>query len=113
MIRQLSYKPLRQLRTILNQVRTEDYVASAPLIDGASLGKHVRHIIEFYQCLIGGVDSGNLCYDDRERKLVLEAEPGAAADAIGQIISAMDKLPVRKNLDLKTRHEGSDLMVQT
>lgn len=113
MIRQLSYKPLHQLRTILAQVRPKDYATSATLLDGASMGKHVRHIIEFYTCLIRGAASGNICYDDRERNVVLEEDPEAASQAIQQIIVAMDSLPVQKKISMKTRHGDSELQVQT
>jgi uncharacterized damage-inducible protein DinB len=46
----------------------------------ASVGAHVRHILEHYQSLLDGARGGRVDYDARPRQPLLEEDRGAAAD---------------------------------
>lgn len=113
MIRRLSHKPLRQLQSVLAQVRPEDYCAPAALLDGATMGRHCRHILEFYTCLLKSVETGRLCYDDRERDILLEENTGTALRTIDQIIADLNLLPSEKRLELITRQMEMEIRIAT
>lgn len=66
---------LGQLISVIAQMDEPAYSRPVTMLHGNTLGKHVRHIIEFYECLLNGSASGKLNYDLRTRDLVLETSP--------------------------------------
>lgn len=68
-----------QLARLIGQLNVDTYTQPQPLLGGSSLGQHIRHIIEFYQCLWRAMEEiGPVCYDGRRRDLQLEQQPEAA-----------------------------------
>lgn len=61
-----------QLRDLLHRLNDRQYAATLPLLSGATIGKHVRHIIEFFQCIRQADGADFICYDDRPRNQLLE-----------------------------------------
>jgi uncharacterized damage-inducible protein DinB len=51
----------------------------------------MRHIVEFYQCLLLGYDQGTVIYDKRKRDKAIETDVRTAADAINSIIDSIDR----------------------
>ncbi|HMU83583.1 MAG TPA: DinB family protein [Leptospiraceae bacterium] len=56
---------LDQGRELLAKLTQEDYSARSPL--GASVGSHMRHILDFYRCFLRDEPAGSIDYDLRER----------------------------------------------
>ncbi len=54
---------LTQLDYFLNHIQPLEYQQKLPLLSESTIGMHVRHIIEFYQCLIKGQLQGQINYD--------------------------------------------------
>jgi hypothetical protein len=48
---------LRQLQTLLRVLPAKAYTHASPLLSGATIGEHTRHVIEFYQCLLSQIQS--------------------------------------------------------
>ncbi len=63
---------LLQLRDVLENLSDEQYAAAVDLLSGATIGQHVRHVVEFFQELAHGYDDGTVNYDRRNRNSVLE-----------------------------------------
>ena len=61
------------------------YADPCSALSNATIGQHTRHIIELYQCLIGGYQAGEINYDDRKRNTLFENDITAAADAVKEI----------------------------
>jgi hypothetical protein len=63
---------LRQGCSLLD--RTSDEVYSRPLggVFGGSLGAHYRHVLEHFVCLVEGIRTGEVNYDQRRRDPQLE-----------------------------------------
>ncbi len=79
-----------QLQSMLATLKDEEYSNSLDLLSHASIGKHVRHIVEFYECLNESVVLGNsLDYDLRNRNEEYEKSP---AKVIIALSTALDKL---------------------
>ncbi len=70
---------LSQLRGLCAQFSAAEYQQPIDLLSGASLGKHLRHIVEFYDCLLIGLKRTEVCYDDRVRDVRLENDPSFMA----------------------------------
>jgi hypothetical protein len=66
-------KPIiQQLIAATRTLTNLEYSASLPILNGSSIGGHVRHVAELYQCLLTGLDSGIVNYENRERDRELE-----------------------------------------
>ena len=82
---------LAQLRHFLTLVSDKDYKSEIPILHHNSIGKHIRHIIEFYDSLL--LCSGDsLNYDLRNRSLLLENKRTAALDRMDELCKLINSL---------------------
>lgn len=72
---------LAQVRATLVRLPDATYASAAPEIGLASIGSHVRHVIDFYACFTAQLASGSVDYDARARDPGLEIDARAAIDA--------------------------------
>lgn len=86
---------LLQLSVLLKAIKPETYVAKLPILSGNSIGQHVRHMLEFYQCLFNQSGSGMVNYDLRKRDLILEEDPNIAIGVIEHLISELNARSIR------------------
>ncbi len=63
---------INQLIVHLNQLREHSYSEKLSIFGGATVGEHVRHIYNFPECLLKGVQTGIVNYDKRIRDVNLE-----------------------------------------
>jgi hypothetical protein len=63
---------LRDLKSMLSFLDRDQYVYKSALLSNSSIGQHIRHILEFYICLIKGYPTGLVNYDKRERNNAIE-----------------------------------------
>ena len=80
-----------QLRTVLDQLTTEQYQTPSANLSGSSVGQHTRHIIELFQCLLAGYDKGIVCYDERKRDALIETDPSFAHALLNEIIASIEQ----------------------
>ncbi len=96
-----------QLIDVAAQLSDEQYSGESGLLSGNSIGKHVRHIIEFFECLLAGYESGVIDYDARARNEAIENSTGVAIrtlEAISARIGGMSD----KQLLLLSEYPGID-----
>ena len=74
MLVKTSLEVLDQLDGLLEQLDAEQYASPLPVLSKNSVGKHVRHLIEFWQCQLQGMAEGVIDYDARERNALLETD---------------------------------------
>lgn len=86
---------------MLKNIDNTNYSSTLVLLSGASIGQHVRHILEFYTCLIAAKNLGVVNYDGRQRNLQLETDGKFAQSQIDEIILALPILEVGKQLFLE------------
>lgn len=98
---------LDQIAVTINQLSDEQYAVSLPVLSNNSIGKHVRHVIEFYECLILGYESGAVNYDLRKRNPQLENQKSEALKAICAIQKFIDNNPDKSFL-LLSSYPGSE-----
>lgn len=81
-----SAEALDNLLAVLNQLPDQaSYSATCRALSDASIGQHTRHIIELYQCLLAGYETGIINYDDRKRNVQLEKDINLAMHAVHDI----------------------------
>ncbi len=76
---------LAEIQRMLGQLPDSAYNQPATQLSGASIGQHVRHILEFYVCLLHGAKAGRVNYDKRERNTRMETDIAVAMGAIARI----------------------------
>jgi hypothetical protein len=76
---------LEQLKLSIIAMPLAAFIESRPLLVNSTLGMHIRHVIEFYECLINGLDSKIVNYDARVRNLQLETDQQFATNCIEAI----------------------------
>ncbi len=83
---------LMQIKQLLESIKKEDYTQKTEILSGATIGQHVRHILEFYLLLVSGSFSGTICYDKRERDERIESDSNFAIGTINRLIKGIDTL---------------------
>ena len=80
-----------QLSETLNQLSNEEYTRSSKTLVNATIGQHVRHIIELFQCLEKGYDTGVVNYEKRQRDYSIETEKDLAVNLLRNIYKNIEK----------------------
>ncbi len=96
---------LGQLLDLLQQLNQEAYALPLPVLSGSSVGKHIRHIIEFYQCLLSGKEGGMIDYDHRMRNRNLEENKQYAEGILHWLLDQLNRYPEDKALQLVVRYD--------
>ena len=78
---------MQRASVTIEQTNPEIYQKSHPLIGGASIGAHCRHILDFYQSFVAGVDPLMIDYDARRRDPRIEKD----ILAFTQYLAALDE----------------------
>jgi hypothetical protein len=81
---------LRQALRLLERLDDTVYSAAPPGLPPHRAGAHLRHILEFYQCFLGGLESSHIDYDARRRDESIERDRHTAAMAIKSIIHGLE-----------------------
>ena len=76
------HNSLDDLLDLLGQLSDADYSNPCPELSDATIGEHMRHIIEMFQCLETQYDAGTVNYDLRERNRRIQTETDFAASKI-------------------------------
>jgi len=90
----------KQLFQLCDKLDNKEYTYCSSLVLGSSIGKHMRHIIEFYDILREGVEIGEINYDSRVRCYKTENELEVAKERIEIILLWLEEFSVNKNLSL-------------
>ncbi|MBO0322265.1 hypothetical protein J0X14_08160 [Muricauda sp. CAU 1633] len=94
MINKVTLEHLNQLRGILVQLTDEQFAEKLSIMEGASIGSHTRHVLEFYNCLFNAIEQGELCYDRRQRDKEMEVSVNkciSSIDGISEILQSGPK----------------------
>lgn len=91
---------LGQLSKCLEHLEDGIYQDNLDLLSGASIGKHVRHILDMFVCLDRATADGLVSYEKRMRNLTWENNRMSALEAIAQLQHKM--LSHNRTLRLET-----------
>ena len=80
-----------QLADSLNQLSQVEYSQPCTTLFNNTIGQHVRHIIELFQCLEKGYDSGVVNYEKRKRDTAIEADKELASRLLLEIHGGLSK----------------------
>jgi hypothetical protein len=80
-----------QLTETLNQLSADEYIQPSKTLFNASIGQHVRHIIELFLCLEKGYESGVVNYEKRKRDYQIETNKDLANQLLKDIYHRLEK----------------------
>lgn len=91
-----------QITNLLDCVDTKAYKQPLNIFKGSTLGQHFRHILDFYQCLLNGLDQSLVDYSSRQRDPKAEIDPGYARQAFMNLAVSVDQLPESQTVMVRT-----------
>jgi hypothetical protein len=81
-----------QLADSLDQLSPEQYNYTCTSLSGITIGQHVRHIIEMFQCLENGYEQGEVDYENRRRDIRIETDKFFASGLLPEIVAQISKI---------------------
>jgi len=98
-MKEVARENLMQLKDLLQNLSKEQYIKSPEVLSGATIGQHIRHILEFYLLLISGSFSGTISYDKRDRDARIELDAEFAIKTTDRLLLGIDTL--EENIQVK------------
>lgn len=86
---------LLQLANAVTEISESVYIQKSKLLNGSTIGGHTRHVIEIFQCLLKGYETGIVNYENRKRDMHIECSKHYAV-ALLQELSVKIELPNKK-----------------
>lgn len=80
-----------QLTESIHQLSDAEYTKQCPELFHATIGQHVRHIIELFQCLEQGYEKGGVNYEKRKRDYRIETDKEFASAMLKDIYDNIGK----------------------
>ena len=69
---------LDQITNIIQVIPDQDYPQQMEIFNNSTLGKHFRHIYDFFNCLINQCNCDEVDYAKRQRDAMIESDPSYA-----------------------------------
>ena len=102
---------LEDLHCYLRCIGPTTYQAELEVLSGSTIGRHTRHIIEFYNCLIEQCNNGHvpiINYALRRRDYLIESQPEHALSIINEICEKLNGLDESQECLLDCAEHGQD-----
>ncbi|HUQ67021.1 MAG TPA: hypothetical protein VM101_12750 [Flavitalea sp.] len=80
-----------QLSETLRLLSPAQYVQQCNHLGNNTIGQHVRHVIELFQCLEAGYTEDNINYENRKRDRAIETDSVLAMQLLHGIYSNLNK----------------------
>ena len=111
-IRNHAIESLDQLALIVSKLSQVQFQQSLETLNQNSIGKHVRHVVEFFECLLIGSLDSVVNYDKRERNLLLENNVKFTLSRIEELQSEIENYQ-DKSLTLLADYGSGPMVIET
>jgi len=95
---------LNQLRSLLDRLDDSTYRYPSRFLHGATIGQHIRHILEFYQCLLSPNQFELVDYDARKRTPEIEQVRSEAICLLDSIVTGLYDIHQDRPMGLSVNH---------
>lgn len=102
-----------QLEKLISQLTPQQYAQELEVLSSNSIGKHLRHILDLYECLMVSSEDKIVCYDGRKREELVEISPEFALQKMNEILNKLSELPLNQNLILRQELNGKILEISS
>ena len=83
---------LEQVFDLIERIDDQVYVSTTTISPRASIGGHLRHVLDFYRCFLSGVRSGRVDYNLRRRDPAVEQDRVHAQRSIRELVVGLRSL---------------------
>tara|TARA_Y100000385_G_scaffold291312_1_gene368523 strand:+ start:5519 stop:6025 length:507 start_codon:yes stop_codon:yes gene_type:complete len=91
---------LDQLIDVIQQLSVDEYIRPLNIYNGSTIGKHFRHIHDFYACLINGNREKCVDYCKRERAENLELTPSSIIESFNDLKKKVRELDPSETVEV-------------
>ena len=88
----------------------EQYTLKCKMLNGVSIAEHLRHSYEFYHCLLLGLDTKQLNYENRARDRAIENNLPYAIERMKKLKSQLTSPLKDTVMELKSKEAQSSLV---
>ena len=99
---------LSQILDLTAQLNNAEYTSELDILSGNTIGKHVRHILEFYGILVEGHTGKVINYDQRKHEPLFETDTGATQKQINTILTHINEMDLDREVNLEVSYSNSD-----
>lgn len=100
-----------QIVDLLDRLDNTNYAKPLAVFNGSSLGKHFRHILDFYYCMLKFEKEGTVDYAKRKRDPEVEVDTQAAKVAFQHVLESIadldEELAITVKADFSVSEEES------
>ncbi len=96
---------LRQMLQLVPELSDENYRSLPATCMEGSIGQHLRHVIDHYQCFVDGLQRELLDYSARGRNVQLECDPEFARETTSRLADTLEALDISGSSTLMVLHE--------
>ena len=100
-----------QLSESIHQLTDGQYKQPSNILFNATIGQHVRHIIELFICLNQGYETGVINYEKRKRDYRIETERELAIELLHSIYTSINKPDKNIMLEVSYDEHSNDTIV--
>ncbi len=108
-LKNTSHLILNQIVDLTTQLSDSEYAAKLDLLNGNSIGKHVRHVMEFFDLLVTGYAEGIINYDKRNHEPLYEMDTRAALSKLNSLINGIENISLGKDVILEVSYASTDV----
>ena len=84
---------LEDLMDLCERLDDQQYCYNSKLLNGASIGQHLRHSAEFYLYLFQGIPTQTVNYDERKHDLLIETDRKHAIKTLSDLSDQLKQTP--------------------
>ena len=99
-----------QLSESLKQITDAEYTQPGKILFGATIGQHVRHVIELFLCLQKGYNEGSVNYEKRKRDYNIETDKAFAIDLLKDIYHNLDRPNISITLEAEDYTDTAEVI---
>jgi len=100
-----------QLSESIRELTLEEYTYPGNTLFNATIGQHVRHIIELFLELEKGYETGRVNYDKRKRDYTIETDKDVAIELLHDIYLHLKKFDKHLLLEANIDEHSSDTVL--
>lgn len=103
-LKEVSARILDQLIQVTKQLEDQAFRQPLKVLSDNTIGKHIRHITEFYDLMILGINSGEVNYDQRSHDRVIEENRLLAIEKMNSLKLEIEKIASDSPLKLMANY---------
>ena len=116
-ITKITINHLVQLKELAENLTDDQLSKKLKVLNDASIGSHIRHILEFYMCLFEFDDLKHLNYDNRKRDRTIEVSSEKCVLIVEGLLIELQKykkdFEITLSADYGGSHSDEKVFVQT